>query len=315
MTVTFGGRTLPTASSESVSDAFRSDLPPVLVVKQGERFAVHARSILSDPSTNSRAGFEDLADYGHLGIPVTGPIEILGVRAGDVLRVDIEAIEIADEGAMVTLLGRGGFSEALEPAGRRIPIVDGNVIFDGIPLPVKKMVGKIGVGTPAAPHCSTVGPHGGNMDCPDVGEGSSLFLTVQADGGHLFLGDLHARQGAGEACVTAVEVEGYVVLTCQVVSGLQPGRPTLLNDERLITIGDGDDLDEAVRLSLEDMLELVKSTRGWSREDAAMFISIAADVGVCQVVNPRRSAITSIPLTWCRPEAFFDRSEQEEGTC
>ena len=302
-----GDPLLPTADTRSVSSTFASDRAPVLSVRQGELFAVQTRSILTHVPADERSHFSRLADYSHMDIPVTGPIVIEGVHAGDILRIDILDVQIAEMAAMITIAGRGGFSRTLRPAGRLLPIVDGQVMFGDIGLPTQPMIGKIGVGTPAAPHCSTVGSHGGNMDCAEIGPGSTLFLPVAVDGAHVYIGDLHGLQADGEASLTGAEVEGTVIASCHVVPNVTLRHPLLVSGGQLITIGDGHDLDEAVQVALDDMLELVKDTLHLTDEDAAMLLSIAGEVGVCQVVNARRSAKVSIPLTVCPAEPFIHR--------
>lgn len=284
-----------TLDAHSVSSTFDAAADAALVVDPETRFRVRTRSILSHVDTRSADVFQAIGDYDHMDIPVTGPVEIRGAQPGDVLRIDIEDIEIADHGAMVTIPGRGGFTEPLERAGLLLEISDGHVLFDGLPLPTRPMVGKIGVAHPESPHCSTVGRHGGNMDCTPLGIGSTLYLPVLVPGAKLFLGDLHARQGDGEASLTGVEVEGAATMSCSILSGWPLRRPLLVTPHDTIAVGDGDDLDEAVRLGLDDMLDLVRTTRGWSREQAAMFLSAAADVTVCQVVNARKGARVAVP--------------------
>lgn len=286
---------VPTLGAASVSSTFDATLPATLTVDPGTRFRVRTRSILSHVDTRAADAFRAIGDYDHMDIPVTGPVEIRGALPGDVLRIDIHGIEIAEHGAMVTIPGRGGFTEPLDRAGMLLEIMDDHVMFDDLALPIRPMVGKIGVARPDAPHCSTVGPHGGNMDCTQLGAGTTLYLPVLAPGAKLFLGDLHARQGDGEASLTGVEVEGAVTLTCRIVRGWALRRPLLVTAHDTIAVGDGDDLDEAVRVGLDDMLELVRATRAWSREKAAMFLSAAADVAVCQVVNARKGARVAVP--------------------
>lgn len=284
--------------AERVSSTFDAALDPVLTVEEGERFSVETRSILTHVDTTDPAVFAAIAAYDHMDIPVTGPVAVRGARAGDVLRVDIHDIAIAEHGAMVTLAGRGGFSTPLAPSGMLLPIVDEQVLFDDVRLPVRPMIGKIGLATPDAPHCSTVGRHGGNMDCTVIGPGTTLYLPVVVDGARLFVGDLHARQGDGEAGLTGVEVEGTVTARCTVLRDWALPRPLVVTGDATVVVGDGADLDEAVRVALDDLLALVRAQRGWSRERAAMFLSAAADVAVCQVVNARKSARVALPAAF-----------------
>ncbi|WP_415854663.1 acetamidase/formamidase family protein [Sinomonas sp. G460-2] len=285
------------ATHEHASSVFTASAEPVLVVDHGERFTLDAKSLLT-------GGFFEAGEYERCAIPVTGPVVVRGARPGDALRVDIHAIDIADRGAMVTLPGRGGFSGGLGRYGRVVDIDDGGVRFgDGVTIPVRPMVGKIGVAPrDGEPSSSTVGTHGGNMDCKDVTAGSAVILPVQVPGARLFAGDLHAAQGDGECSLTGVEVEGTVTLSCRVLPGVSVRRPVVLSGGRVLTIGDGDDLDEAARNALDDMLALVVADRRWTREEAAMLLSAAADVGVSQLVNARASAKVSLA------ERYFSRS-------
>ncbi len=301
---------LARVSYEHTSLSFDAAVAPVLTVDQGEQFWMDARSLLTGGL------FERTGEYEKLSIPVTGPIAVRGVKPGDLLRVDIHEIRIADRGAMVTMPGRGGFSGGLGRAGQALEIVDGHVVFDdGITVPVRPMVGKIGVAPVGErPNSSTVGIHGGNMDCKDVVAGAAVVLPVQVDGAMLYAGDLHAAQGDGECCLTAVEVEGSVRLSCRVVtdplasssvkSDGDTRRPVVLSGGQVITIGDGDSLDEAARLALDDMLALLQADRGWSREKTAMLLSAAADVSVSQLVNARMSAKVTLASRYFRTVPF-----------
>ncbi|MEZ2388066.1 acetamidase/formamidase family protein [bacterium RCC_150] len=302
---------LARAGYKEASLSFEAGVPPVLTVNQGEHFWLDARSLLTGGL------FEETGEYEKLSIPVTGPVAIRGVNPGDMLRVDIHEIRIANRGAMVTMPGRGGFTGGLARSGHVVEIADGQVMFDhGITIPVCPMVGKLGVApVGAGPNSSTVGIHGGNMDCKDVTAGSAVVLPVQVAEAMLYAGDLHAAQGDGECSLTAVEVEGSVRLSCAVVpkaavadddAGIR--RPVVLSGRSVITIGDGDTLDEAARLALDDMLELLQADRQWSREKTAMLLSAAADVSVSQLVNARVSAKVTLASRYFNAEPFSLRS-------
>ena len=281
------------AGYDHASAVFTARSAPVLEVDQDERFTLHTRSLLT-------GGMFEAGEFEKCSIPVTGPVLVRGARPGDALRVDIHEICIADRGAMITLPGRGAFGRTLGRFGHIVQITDGTVQFgDGIAIPVRPMIGKIGVAPDAGePSSSTVGTHGGNMDCKDITVGAVVVLPVQLDGALLFAGDLHAAQGDGECSLTGVEVEGTITLSCRVVPGAAPSRPVILSDGRVITMGDGEDLGEAAQVSLDAMLGLVVNDRGWEHEKAAMLLSAAADVAVSQLVNARPSVKTSLPYPY-----------------
>lgn len=284
---------LVSIGADCVEQAFRADVDPLATLAAGTRAVVQTRSL------HTHSAFDRSRTYTDLSIPLTGPLHLAGVHAGDRIRIDIHAVDIASRGAMVTLPGRGGFGTPLDASGRSLRIGDGVVAFSaGIEIPVRPMIGKLGVAVPGdPPDGSTVGPHGGNIDCKDLGVGAAVYFTAQVDGALLYVGDLHACQGDGESSLTGVEVEGAVTLSWQPAPDATAGSPrpiVLTADGRVLTIGDGDTLDDAVRHALDDMLALIVHVHGWTREKAAMFLSIAADVGICQVVNPRKSAKVAV---------------------
>ncbi|AUI50582.1 acetamidase/formamidase family protein [Arthrobacter crystallopoietes] len=282
------------------SATFSAESDPVLEVAEGEPFIIEASSLLTGGL------FETTTDYAKLSIPVTGPVAVTGAQPGDALRIDIHEINIDDRGAMVTLPGRGGFSRTLEKTGRIVEIVHDEVLFDAeTRIPIRPMVGKIGLApSTGTPNSSTVGAHGGNMDCKDVVAGSSVILPVQVAGAFLSAGDLHAVQGDGECSLTAVEVAGNILLSCSVIAGAAPRRPVVLSGGSVITIGDGESLDEAASHALDDMLALLQADRRWPAEKAAMLLSAAADVGVTQLVNARASVKVSLSTRYFNSPLF-----------
>src|SRR5690606_23928922 len=177
---------------------------PAFWVDPGERFRVHAPSLLSDPEFLRSDRFEAMA------IRVVGPIGVKGARPGDALRITIHGIDLDAQGAMVTMPGRGGFPGGLERSRLVVDIVDGEVIFDdSVRIPVSPMIGKLALSNPQEViSSSSLGPHGGNLDCPAIGPGAVVLLPVGIEGAGVHVGDLHAAQGDGESSLTGVETAG-----------------------------------------------------------------------------------------------------------
>lgn len=272
---------------------------PVLTIAQGVPFRVEARSLieaLTDPVPQT---------YEEVIIPITGPIAVEGAMPGDTLRIDVLDIAIASVGAMVTLPGYGAFGKPLAATGRTVAIEDGTVRFSPqVSLPVEPMIGKLGIGLANdPPRSNTVGRHGGNMDNTALRVGASLFLPVMVPGAAVYVGDLHARQADGEACLTGVEVAGVVTLRCTVAKLVVTG-PVLLDSSVIMTLGHGTSFEAAASVALESMIGLLQQTYPWSREETAMFLSISGNVGVCQLVNPRVGAKVSVPRTYMPIAAF-----------
>ena len=124
------------------------------------------------------------------------------------MEIIIEKIEIASQGAVEVFPGWGPLGDKVTKAETKIvPIKDGMAIFNHISLPVKPMIGVIGVAPSGEPvPCGSPGPHGGNMDTADIVAGNKLFLPVFVPGAGLAR-DLHELWGL-EVGGTGVEIRG-----------------------------------------------------------------------------------------------------------
>lgn len=69
----------------------------------------------------------------------------------------------------------------------------------------------------------------GNVDCQQIRKGSSVVIPVNVDGALLSLGDLHAKQGAGEMLGCAIESAGAVTMRINV---LKRAAPVILDGRR-----------------------------------------------------------------------------------
>lgn len=127
---------------------------------------------------------------------------------------------------------------------------------------------------------------GGNIDCKELVEGSTLFLPVAVDGGLFSLGDGHARQGDGEVANPAIECpmeRAEVELIARPDMKLK--FPRALTPVGWVTLGFHEDLNEAFLIALDGMLELLRELEGLSRKEAVMFCSLCVDFRITQVVN------------------------------
>ena len=111
-----------------------------------------------------------------------GPIAVSGAEPGDVLCVEVLAIQLAEQGVMVTSPGLGVLGEKITEAHTKIiPIKNGFAEFnEKIRLPLTPMIGVLGV-APAegSVHCAVPGDHGSNMDTKLIKVGSkSVFAGI-----------------------------------------------------------------------------------------------------------------------------------------
>lgn len=228
--------------------------------------------------------------------PVTGPLYVGGAEPGDVLRVDILDIVPGGHGVMRVKPGLGIYE--LDSAHcRRFPIRDGKIYFDnGIEIPIRPMIGVIGT-CPLEPiDTETPGEHGGNMDIKDLGIGSTVYLPVAVPGALLSLGDCHAVQGDGETVICAVEISASVTVRVTVLKNASfLPTPFIETEDSVLTTYAHESLDEASVQAARKMHEYLIQTTDLTNAQAGMLLSLAGDLRISQVVNPRKGCIMQFP--------------------
>lgn len=227
----------------------------------------------------------------------TGPIDIAGVRAGDWIRVVIEEITVDDTGVMMLRPDIGILGPQVdEMSSMIVEITDGRTAtIAGVEVPIRPMIGVIGVAAQEPISSSTPGRHGGNLDTRIITAGSEVLLRAQRDGAGLALGDLHAAQGDGELGGTGIEIGGRVRLTVERAehSGTWPA---VIAEDRLWVLASADTLEEATRAAFADVVELVRGAQGLTWGNAYRLASIVATTHISQVVNPTVTVRVGVPL-------------------
>lgn len=227
---------------------------------------------------------------------LTGPIAIETARPGDVLKVEIQSLEVADHGINLIFPGgrsRGLLNDIFQDAELRHFELDRRTMTTrfgkDIRIPLRPFLGIMGVLPPPdeEPRSSAVpGNFGGNIDCADLVAGSVLYLPVFVEGAGFYAGDAHAAQGSGEVVQTALETAMTAAqLRLTVVKGEPIVRPWAETREYFITMGLDEDLREAARQAVLDMIELMVKTKEMTRSDAYALCSLQADLLVTQLVN------------------------------
>ena len=221
--------------------------------------------------------------------PVSGPLYVEEARVGDTLAVDIVSIEIENKVAMITGPNMGVMGdERTEKIVRVLPVEDDHVMMDDFRIPLRKMIGVIGTAPKGEPILSGVpDSHGGNMDCTEVTEGATLYLPVNVDGALLYIGDLHATMGDGEIAVCGGEVAGKVQVRVRVIKDSNLPVPAIVNENSIIAISSQDTLDEAAIQATKNMSYILESAFGMKKADTTLFLSLAGDLKVCQIVDPK----------------------------
>jgi amidase len=283
-------------SNSKIIYAFSKDNEPVMGVNAGEQLEIETYDCFENQITSNDATYQAL-DWDKVN-PATGPIYVNGAEVGDILAVTINHIELADQGVMAVSPGMGVLADRIQEFEAKImPIHGDKAIFNNlIEIPLNPMIGVIGVAPKGEPiSCGTPGSHGGNMDNKMITTGVTLYFPVQTNGALFALGDLHAAMGDGEIGVTGIEIPAKVTVTLNVIKGSSINNPLLENDEYISTIASEEMLDQAVKRSVEDMVEILSERLDLSFNEINMLCSAVGQTEICQVVDPLVTARFNFP--------------------
>ena len=141
---------------------------------------------------------------------------------------------------------------------------------------------------------STIPPraNGGNMDDPNMTEGTVLYFPVFVKGGLFSIGDGHAVQGLGEVCGTAVEVPLRVVYEIELLKNRALKEPQYETASYYATTGFGPSIDEAARKATLYMVEYLMREKGLARDEAYALCSLAGDLKIAEVVDLPNMLVT-----------------------
>ena len=143
------------------------------------------------------------------------------------------------------------------------------------------------------------------MDCNQICQGSSIYLTVQVPGALFGCGDLHAVMGDGEIIATGAETNGEVRVKAQVVDLKGLPTPFLETSEFVSTIASAPSVDEATNQATHAMANFLSNLAGIPINEAGMLMSLVGQLKFCQVVDPQRTVRFEFPK-WVLAEYGFN---------
>ncbi|WP_256930771.1 acetamidase/formamidase family protein [Pseudomonas sp. ABC1] len=252
---------------------------------------------------------------------VTGPIAIEGAKPGDVLKVEIIAVEprvpygvISNRHGKGALPGELPRKPAQADASAKHPERYGNVsvftpiepgkegyvgVLDAgngkkIRFPLAPFMGIMGVAADTDQPVHSVPPahYGGNIDVNDLGAGTVAYFPVQVPGALFYTGDGHFVQGDGEVALTALEGSARATLRLSLlksggkdIPGSKLAQPMGETDEFWVTLGLDEDLDEAMKKSTREAIRFLQEQYGIDEALAYAYLSAATDFQVSQVVD------------------------------
>jgi len=269
---------------------------PALYVDPGTTIVFETLDALDD-QIHSDEDSATKIDLDHVN-SATGPVYVNGAKPGDTLVANILEIKPWDWGAALIIPGFG-FLQDLYPgpytkvfnfeAGGWIPY------GEKLRLPLKPMIGTIGVAPQEAITTLSSGAHGGNLDTTDIKAGSKVYLPVFVEGALFGVGDVHATMGDGEVCGTGVECGAEVTVRLELLKGYPIPRPRIETSDEIMTLASAEGLDLAIKTALLDMVDWLHAKKGLSHEEAYVLASIAGDVRIGQIVDPAVTVRVALP--------------------
>jgi len=287
--------------------------PPKQHIKSGTRIVTWTEDCFDGavktaadlPSRKMAAGHDN---------PQTGPFYVDGAEPGDTVAIHIVKLEPARSyavssfspgfGALVgndqTAMLGPDFPETTwrydvdaKRAAARATSADGKYSWS---VPLAPFLGCIGVAPAGGEVRTTIVPgnFGGNMDCPEVRAGNTVYLGVNVPGALLSFGDGHYAMGEGEIMGAAIEgalnVEVYVELIRKSATPI----PRIENADEIIFVGSGRPLEDAARVAFKAMIGWVRAQSGMSVMDAYQFVAQNAKAPIIQLVDPEYTVMVKI---------------------
>ena len=284
---------------------YDASTPPILRIKSGDTVEIQTL-IVTTPARLEGAGVKptdveqalrdihkEVTNKGPGAHILTGPIFIETAEPGDVLEVRIKSMKLAIPYAYNAFSpGRGYLPEDFPYARMRIiPLDEKRMVAhfaDGVEIPLRPFFGSMGVAPPEVSGRISSGPpwvHAGNLDNKELVAGSTLFIPVHVRGALFLAGDGHAAQGNGEVSITALETSLIGTLQLIVRKDMKLRWPRAETATHYITMGIHEDLNEATKMALREMIDFLVNVKHLTRDDAYMLSSVAADLNITQLVD------------------------------
>jgi acetamidase/formamidase len=291
-------------------------------VKYFGKYGIKPEQVLKDAQAIAASSLDHdfVKDGPHV---VTGPVEIPGAHAGDVLMVEMLGLKPrVPYGVISNRHGKGAlpgefpenkgpqpgadaahpelyanvstFCPIQEIGGKWYGIVkDAGGIEARIPL--KPFNGTMGVAVNTKEKANSIPPgaYAGNLDVNELGVGATLYIPVQVEGALFYAADPHFAQGDGEVALTAIEGSLRSTFRLTVLKAGDPRLPMKApmknpfaeTPEYWIPIGLNADLGEAMKDATRQAIEFINTKLGMDRAAAMAYLSAGTDFQVTQVVD------------------------------
>ena len=286
--------------------------PPLLTIKPGDVLQVETLDAFDNLVKTEQDMPTEVLNFPFLN-PQNGPFAGEGAEIGDALAVRIIDIEPRGPqpcGTTALIPGFGGLVATPQTAmlNPDLPEVvkkmevtrEGGVKFsDRVTLPYEPFIGTLGV-SPFMEAVSSLQPDywGGNMDLPDMAPGAVAYFPVLHPGALLHVGDCHGRQGDGELCGVAVEINATVTLQIDLIKGWTLTGPRLENEDFIMSIGSARPMEDAARIAYKDLIRWLCDEHGYDETEAYFLCTQAGKVRLGNMVDPKYTVGASMKKAW-----------------
>lgn len=244
-------------------------------------------------------------------LAAAGPIHVEGAEPGHTLRVDLLRIEPVSlepgKGGLHNVSAGKGFlgDEFTRHYPLTMAIENGHLQFPGgIRIPLNPSLGFIATTYHERRSTSTdSGPYGGDLDMKELTAGTTIWLPVFVKGALLSLGDIHATLGDGAVGGTGAECAGEVELRLTLETHRAIKRPQVLTPDHFITVCYGEDVGDAMKQAVRDMVDYLVTEKNMEPYDAYALAGLAGDVRISRTFRP----ISPVKMMLSR--AVFDQLE------
>jgi len=250
--------------------------------------------------------------------PVVGPFYVEDANLGDTLVIHIKKIELNRKTAWSLILPHFG-SLTEEGPGRHFSLTEpleerrfdwqldlernmgvlhlAQSRLKKVEIPLHPFLGTIGVAPRYGRHEVTLAPgsHGGNMDCVETQEDTTLYFPVFVRGAYFAFGDVHAAQGDGEICGVALETSAEITVQIDLLKNQTIEWPRFETQEYLMVAGSSKPLMEAFKIAHVEMTNWLVADYGFEKWEAFQLLS---QVGTCRIGNvcdPNYTVVAKFP--------------------
>jgi amidase len=312
-------------------DTFTAAHPVALKIKSGDRVAT---TTVDD--TGAGADGQTVAKGPN---PQTGPFYIEGAEPGDMIVVSIEKLEpnrlsgLSPSFMVANSFDAGSLSNKAAPRvpwtidqdkgvvrldlTAVIPNVDWHQRFISprIELPLRPMLGSLGVAAASKDESSAAGSFGGNLMYPGLTAGVRVMLPVYQPGALLYLGRGYARQGAGNPTGAGIEMSMNVEFSVELMKKREWGHssivrpstafqdddlgvsgiewPRIETNDWVMCVGSGPSFMVALQHATSELDHWLDDDFGFSERSVAILLGPAIEYDIANVADQKNFTVVA----------------------